>query len=86
MRTEPIHSFVMYASAIRFIERPIEGDKATDVEKGEEYTYRNGKWSKTADLEAASVINEDEAVKEQQLEVNSGEVKPKRRSRKVKED
>ena len=53
MRTEPIHSFVMYASAIRFIERPIEGDKATDVEKGEEYTYHNGKWSKTAELEAA---------------------------------
>lgn len=87
MRTEPIHSFVMYASAIRFIERPIEGDKATDVEKGEEYTYHNGKWSKTAELEAAEeAINEDEAVKEKQLEVNSGEAKPKRRSRKVKEE
>lgn len=86
LRPFKIHSFVMYASAIPFIEDPIEGDTVTDIDKGDEYTYHNGKWSKTSDLEAEEAIKEDDAVKEKQLEVNSGETKPKLRSRKVKEE
>lgn len=88
MRQFKIHSFVMYASAIPFIEGPIEGDTVTDIDKGDEYTYHNGKWSKTADLEAEEAIKEDAAVKEIELQENLGEVvkKPKRRSRKVKEE
>lgn len=86
LRPFKIHSFVMYASAIPFIEDPIEGDTVTDIDKGDEYIYHNGKWSKTSDLEAEEAIKEDDAAKEKQLEVNSGETKPKRRSRKVKEE
>ena len=86
LRPFKIHSFVMYASAIPFIEDPIEGDTVTDTDKGDEYIYHNGKWSKTSDLEAEEAIKEDAAVKEKQLEVNSGETKPKLRSRKVKEE
>ena len=86
LRQFKIHSFVRYASAIPFIEDPIEGDTVTDTDKGAEYIYHNGKWSKTSDLEAEEAIKEDAADKEKQLEVNSGETKPKRRSRKVKEE
>lgn len=86
LRPFKIHSFVRYASAIPFIEDPIEGDTVTDTDKGDEYIYHNGKWSKTSDLEAEEAIKEDDAVKEKQLEVNSGETKPKLRSRKVKEE
>ena len=80
LRPFKIHSFVMYASAIQFIEDPIEGDTVTDIDKGDEYIYHNGKWSKTSDLEAEEAIKEDDAAKETELLENLGEVvkKPRR--------
>lgn len=86
LRQFKIHSFVMYASAIPFIEDPIEGDTVTDIDKGDEYTYHNGKWSKTSDLEAEEAIKEDAAAKETELLENLGEVvKKPRRGRGKKE-
>ena len=80
LRQFKIHSFVMYASSIPFIEDPIEGDTVTDIDKGDEYIYHNCKWSKTSDLEAEEAIKEDAAVKETELLENLGEVvkKPRR--------
>lgn len=80
LRQFKIHSFVRHASAIPFIEDPIEGDTVTDTDKGDEYIYHNGKWSKTSDLEAEEAIKEDAAVKETELLENLGEVvkKPRR--------